>query len=72
MKEVVEALLRDVDADIKDLMLKDCEDEEIPTTTMTISSTGSLGTEKLKNWETLPDPLFFIIKWQELRNKKNS
>ncbi len=62
MREIVEALLQDVDPDIKALMLKETDDGEV-------WSAATSKTMRPKNWETLPDPLFFIIQWQELRNE---
>ncbi len=66
MRAIVEALLKDVDDDIRELMLADASEQSV-----WVPSTAEVA--KPQNWETLPDPLFFIIQWQELRyeNRNN-
>lgn len=62
MREIIEKLLDEVDADIKELMLAD---EVIPE-----GSLRSTFIETLKNYQLLPDPTGTILMWQELRDRK--
>lgn len=69
MRDVVEAILRDVDPDIKEVMEREAAEQPM-LGTMTISSGGTIAEARpLKNWELLPDPLFLIINWQRMRHE---
>ncbi len=65
MRAIVEALLKDVDADIRELMLAETTEGSVMFTSPTETRTPS-------NWEMLSDPLFFIIQWQELRHENRN
>lgn len=68
MKEVMELLLKDVDEDIREVMLRECAIEADPYGGITVSS-GIMPTRPVKNWEALPDPFFLIINWQRMRHE---
>ena len=74
MKVVVEKLLEDVDDDIREMMMADAELQPSPYMPMG-GMEGALAmmpprTLPYKNWELVPDPLFFIIQWQDMRSEK--
>lgn len=73
MKPIVEMLLADVDGDIREMMLREFVPDKDPFNATGMASPVQMG---YKNWQMLPDPLFFIIQWQELRHenqdRKNS
>lgn len=66
MREIVEKLLEDVDPDIRDLMMG----EHVPDPGQMTVSTYGMG--PCRRWQLIPDPLFFIIQWQELRNENKN
>lgn len=65
----MEALLRDVDPDIREIML---EKVEVDPNRPTLSEYS----QEFCNWELFPDPAGFIMDWQRLRyensNRKES
>ncbi len=72
MRGIVEKLLEDVDEDIRATMMAEAEPETTAEAyAMTIGG-QVYSQERPKNWQTLQDPLFFIIQWQELRNENKS
>ena len=60
MREVMEALLRDVDPDIREVMMKKAT---VDTKGVTLSEYS----QEFANWELFPDPAGFVIDWQRLR-----
>lgn len=68
MRDVLELLLKDVDPDIRDVMLKDATLEPDSFGGMTIQLDTPM-TRQPKNWEVLPDPFFLIINWQKMRHE---
>lgn len=62
MKEIIAALLKEVDPDIADLMMADSTVERIKA-----SDSG----QYYKFWELVHSAPDFIIKWQEFRDKKH-
>ncbi len=69
MREVMEALLRDVDPDIRDLMEREPAFQPM-LGAMTMTPGGAIEEAKpMKNWELLPDPFFLIISWQRMRHE---
>ncbi|MBL0320511.1 MAG: hypothetical protein IPP74_14645 [Alphaproteobacteria bacterium] len=56
MKDIIEKLLEEVDADIKELML---------------SVDENIGGQDYFKWQLLSDPINAIINWQALRDRKH-